>query len=94
MALRSLDAKTCRSPLVLTLTSSQVAQIATLLLSTADTQSVLRHAFKGIYAFCEEAGSITAQQDADHPYGRLLTNLKGRFMESLSLCLELGECHD
>ena len=62
----------------------QVAQVATLLLSAADTQSVLRHAFTGIYAFCEEAGSITAQQDADHPYGRLFTNLKGMSINFLS----------
>ena len=72
----------------------QVAQIATLLLSAADIQSVQHHAFKGIYAFCEEAGSITAQQDADHPYGRLFANIKGRFTEYVSPCLELVDRHD
>ena len=68
----------------------QVAQIATLLLSAADTQLVLHDAFKGIYAFCEEAGLIKARQNADHPYRLLFTKLKGRFKKYLLLCLEIS----
>ena len=61
--------------------------MAMLLLSAADIQSVLHHAFNGIYAFCEGAGPIAAQQDADHLNRRLFTDLKGRFEKHLSPCL-------